>query len=215
MTILDPAPTPRHRPLYPGELAIGLRKRPDTASFPAGATIRLLHADGTTGTWMPGGPGISTLIAQGTPVMIHAGNPAPGGGIVLAGRPGLGALTGAALAGELLGHLRALQARLGPQDTQATRTLRFRDLTRFNDLICGLAARYLGLPYTEALLPLTADLSQRYEPQRDWYASHGPDDGETLAEYRAEAAASASLASAWLRTARTQLALAGHAGTRS
>jgi hypothetical protein len=216
MTLLDPVATPRHRSIYPGELAVVLGRDPGTAGCPAGVTISLLSADFPYSTWIPGKPGVCELAAKdGAPVMIRAGRPVPGGGMEIADRLTLARFTGIPLAHELLDCIRVLQARLGPRDTQVTRTLRFRDLTRFNDLICGLSGRYLGVSGADALLSLLADVSQHHEAQRDWYAANGPDDGESLAGYTAEAAAFGSLASAWLRTARAQLALAGQPAARS
>lgn len=211
MTILDLTPDPRHRNIYPGELGIGIgsQRLGGDETYPAGVAIRLQHADCHSGTSAVARRGLCTLVAKnGTPVMIIAGQVAFLG-TRLAEAADLAVFTGDALAGELMSHIRALLAGFRPEDTYLYRILRFRDPAGYNDLLCELAARHLGVSRTATLQDLRDDVEKNARLQAAWYASHGPSaPGETQAGYQAEAAAFQTLTSAWLQAADAALATA-------
>jgi hypothetical protein len=202
MSILEPVPAPRHRSIYPGELVVGVGR-------PTGVTIRLLHADTGTGTVTVPRSGSCKLVGKsGAPVMIRAGGPVVYGLVKPPDLASLVPFTGAALARECLAQVRGILAGDPGQRDWACRVVRFRDLAAYNQLITSLAARYLGTGQQDTLLALRADVEENYRPQADWYAAHGPEQGESLAGYKAEAAAFEALTARWMQVTRTQLAAA-------
>jgi len=231
MTILEQVPNPLHRTPWPGELQLGMawleftgggRPGPDRPHWagggrpdpnrPLGMYVRLQHADLSSGPrpYTAAGQGICVLTAKSTmPVLLRIGTTAPGRRVEFADPSSIADFTGAHLADELLAHARALVSAAGRRDIWAVRTVRFRHPLGYNDLIGRIAARYLGVHPDDVLLGLLADVRENTDPQKAWYASHGPSDrGETPAGYQAEVAAFESLTDDWLRAVRTTLATA-------
>jgi hypothetical protein len=215
MTLLHTTRAPRHRHIFPGELTLSAGSRPSPGSdpsYPADVSVRLLSADCSSGTRVAARAGLCQLLARhGMPVMIIAGRPRRGGA-ELASRADLAAFTGQALAGELLAHAGGLLAGFRPEDNWLQVVLRFADMTAYNELLCGIAARYLGTSPAGMLHVLRADTEKNIGLQAAWYASHGPSlPGESAAGYQAEAGAFRSLAEAWLAAAAQVPALSGPA----